>query len=140
MTIHCAIDSGTHLLIKPGGIKHTFGRTEQNIERAIFKCFTLVCTRFGRRIVENTSKTNLRSFLSSKIMAPKRRFALVEKYVHQTFCKHFSYSKVLYLGLNFFKVLTKGLAHIFFDESKSSFGEHKNLRLASINLMYFSKG
>ena len=33
-----------------------------------------------------------------KIMLPKRRFWNVEKYSGKTFCKHFSYSRLLYLG------------------------------------------
>jgi len=60
-----------------------------------------------------------------KFMLPKRRFGNVEKYVGESFCKHFSYSQVLYLGWNWWKVLTKCITHIFFDVPKSSFGEHK---------------
>ena len=33
-----------------------------------------------------------------EFMLPKRRFWTVEKYVGERFCKHFSYSQVLYLG------------------------------------------
>ncbi len=57
-------------------------------------------------------------------MLPKRRFWNVENYVGNAFCKHFSslLAQIEYLGV--WKLLTKGLTHIFFDVPKSSFGSH----------------
>ena len=37
-------------------------------------------------------------YLHNNFMAPKRRFGNVENHSGKTFCKHFSYSQLLYLG------------------------------------------
>ena len=75
-------------------------KEQQTIQDAILKLIPDTRDDFGsfRGYATFNVTEKLASEVLNEFMLPKRRFWTVEKYVGESFCKHFSYSQVLYLG------------------------------------------